>query len=100
MSHACIPRTKGGGIDISLPSPKFAKTEGANYESPLGNVLVLFLPSPSPSPLMGVYFLKGRCFEFGPKLLFSFAALNNERGTVGRGGGQGERRGQSDFSLS
>ena len=42
-----------------------------------------------PPSLMGVYFLKGRCFEFGPKLLFSFAALNvytkwEREGRVGR----------------
>lgn len=48
-----------------------------------------FLPPPSPPSLMGVYFLKGRCFEFGPKLLFSFAALNvytkwEREGRVGR----------------
>ena len=79
-----------------FPLPNFAETEVVplggpitnrtdetaalqSVGAPLGKVLVVLfcrLHRRLPQSLMGVYFLKGRCFEFGPKLLFSFAALN------------------------
>ena len=44
---------------------------------------------------MGVYFLKGRCFEFGPKEVALFFRCTQRLYKVGE---RGKESGQSDFS--